>query len=126
MTQRSLEQQPAPGLHLLKTRGDTIELMLILPEKRAGQAWLRTNLGHARTVRREIMRAVTHEEPLLGRDWYDLQMAPLDEHRFHITLGLSEVGHFEVKCYFLPEGEFTPVWPPGDNVSINVLPTDTC
>ena len=135
MTQHFLEQQPAPGLHLLKTRGDTIELTLILPEKRPGRAWIRTNLGHGHTVRREIMRAVTHDEPLLGRDWYDLQMVALDEtddtdetddRRFRITLGLSEVGHFEAKCYFLPEGEFTPVWPPGDNVSINVLPTDTC
>jgi predicted glycogen debranching enzyme len=126
MTHIDAKQFPEPGRHLLKTRGDTIELTLELAETPAGTAWVRTNLGHARTVRKEIIRWVIHDEPLLGREWYDIQMIRLDEKRFHIRLGLTEVGHFEAKCYFLFEGDRIPAWPPGANLSVNVLPTDTC
>ena len=126
MTDMRIEQQPPPGRHVLSTRGDTITFSLTLPEKFAGQAWVRTNIGQGKTIRREILRAVTHEEPLLGRDWYDIPMQAVDDRQFHLKLGLSEVGHFEAKCYFLPAGKFTPAWPPGPNVAINVAPTDTC
>jgi glycogen debranching enzyme len=126
MNDFTLEQQPEPGRHLLKIRGDSIDFTLRLSEEQAGTAWVRTNLGQARTIRKEIMRGVTHDEPMLGRDWYDIPMAAQSEKSFQLTLGLTEVGHFEAKCFFLPDGEFTPVWPPGDNVSVNVAPTDTC
>ncbi len=126
MTDMRIEQHPEPGRRILCTRGDTVTFTLSLPEKSAGQAWVRTNIGQGKTIRREILRAVTHDEPLLGRDWFDIPMEPLDGNRFRLTLGLAEVGHFEAKCFFLPSGQFTPVWPPGPNAAVNVAPTDTC
>ncbi len=126
MTDFSLQQHPEPGLHLLKTRGDTITLRLSLTTSYTGGAWVRTNLGQIQTIRRQIVRAVTHDEPLLGREWYDIPMKPIDERSFEIKLPLCEVGHFEAKCFFLPSEEFTPIWPSGDNLTINVAPTDTC
>lgn len=126
MTDNALKQDPEPARHLLKTRGDTITFTLTLPDEWPGRAWLRTNLGHIKTIRREITRAITHEEPLLGRDWYDIPMPSIDGRRFQLKLGLCDVGHFEAKCLFLPTDRFTPIWPPGDNVKVNVEPTDTC
>ena len=126
MTETSLQQHPEPGCHLLKTRGATVTFTLTRAAKCAGRAWVRTNLGQIQTIRREIIRAVDHDEAILGREWYDIPMQAIDENRFQLKLGLCDVGHFEAKCFFLPSGEFTPLWPPGDNVTINVGPTDTC
>ncbi|HMA67946.1 MAG TPA: glycogen debranching protein, partial [Desulfosalsimonadaceae bacterium] len=117
---------PEPGCRLLQTRGDSIAFTLTLPKQQPGQAWLRTNLGQSRTIRREIMRSVTHDESLLGRDWFDIRMEPAGGDRFRIVLGLCEIGHFEAKCFFIPEGASVPIWPAGDNVTINIAPTDTC
>lgn len=126
MTDTESKQEPEPGASLLKTRGDTISFLLHMPENVKGQAWLRTNLGRASVIRKEIIRAVTHDEPLLGRDFYDIPMEQTGENRFRLKLGLCETGHFEAKCCFLPEGESSPVWPAGENVSVNVSPADTC
>ncbi len=126
MNNLKLIQTPPAGAHRIKLCGDTLTFTLDLPEAIAGQAWLRTNLGHAHTQRQEIIRAVTHMEPLLGRAWYDIPMRRISQHRFELTLGLCETGHFEAKCYFLPFRERVPVWPAGDNVFINVEPADTC
>ena len=120
-----LTHSPAPGLHRVMFRGDSITFTLSLFEDRPGQAWLRTNLAHGDIIRREIIRAVAKSEPILARDWYDLPMIRVRPGFYQLTLGLSEVGHFEAKCYFLV-GETTPTWPPGDNVCLNVEPAETC
>ncbi len=121
-----MKQWPTPGEHVLKFRGDTIAFTLELNHAVAGRAWLRTNLGQARTVRKEIIRAVTHDEPMLGHGWYDIPMTPITSRIFKLQLGIYETGHFEAKCFFLPLHEKTPIWPSGDNVCINVQPADTC
>ncbi len=46
--------------------------------------------------------------------------------QFEVRLALSEVGHFEAKCFFLTHGETTPIWPPGANTSVNVEPAESC
>jgi len=69
----SITQFPAPGTHLLLFRGDTITFTLLLSCKVKGCAWLRTNIGHAGISRREIIREVHHDEPPLGRDWFDIR-----------------------------------------------------
>ena len=53
-----ITQIPAPGCRLLATRGGTLTFTLRLPHQMAGLAWLRTNLGHAETARREIIQQV--------------------------------------------------------------------
>ena len=88
-------------MRLLRFRGDTLTFTLTLSEGAAGQAWLRTNLGQGRTARREILREVDRDEPRLGRGWFDIPMVREGANRFRVTLPLSEVGHFEGKCYFL-------------------------
>ena len=119
-------QNPAPGTRLLLFRGDTKTFTLSLPRKEEGSAWLRTNIGHAGIAREEIIREVFNDEPLLGRDWFDIPMSRVDDLRFQVTLPLCETGHFEAKCFFLKKGELDPIWPDGPNITINVEPADTC
>lgn len=121
-----LRQEPAPGRRVLLTRGDTVSFTLMLESPMDGMAWLRTNLGHGEIRRGEIIRAVENGEATMARDWFDRPMVRLDERRFHITLPLTEVGHFEAKCFFLSEGENAPVWPAGGNTVVNVEPAHTC
>ena len=119
-------QDPAPGTRILMFRGDTRSFTLSLAHPQEGTAWLRTNIGHAKISRDEIIREVHNDEPPLGRDWFDIPMSRVDDRKFMIILPLCEVGHFEAKCFFLSEGEAGPVWPEGSNVVINVEPADTC
>ncbi len=121
-----LIQDPAPGISLVRFRGDTLELTLTLAHDARGSAWLRTNLGHGRIARKEIMDAVSAGEPRLQRDWFDIPMHRVSEGHFRIRVPLCEVGHFEGKCYFLKEKETRPRWPEGQNVVINVEPADAC
>ncbi|MDJ0783619.1 MAG: amylo-alpha-1,6-glucosidase [Desulfosarcinaceae bacterium] len=120
------QQQPAPGSRRLYYQGDCVTFTLTLDAPRHGEAWLRTNLSQARIQRREIIDRVDTGAPPLGRDWFDLPMSSDGDRRFSVTVGLSEVGHFEAKCFFLPEGANDPLWPPGANSVLNVEPADTC
>ncbi|MGD9384233.1 MAG: glycogen debranching protein, partial [Desulfobacterales bacterium] len=121
-----VSQDPAPGTRILIFRGDTRTFNLSLSQPVKGTAWLRTNIGHARTARQEIIRKVENDKPPLGRDWFDVPMCCVDDQNFMITLPFCEVGHFEAKCYFLSENQTIPVWPEGPNVTINVEPAHTC
>jgi len=119
-------QGPAPGTRILRFCGDTLTLTLELPQSQSGTAWVRTNIGHAKIIREEIIREVEKNETPLGRAWFDIPMQRIDDRRFEATLPLCEVGHFEAKCYFLKEGEVQPTWPPGPNAAINVESADAC
>jgi hypothetical protein len=122
----TLVQQPPPGTRLVKFCGDTLTFTLTLPHSQTGSAWVRSNLGHARLTREEIIREIEHNETRLGRDWYDIPMHQIDEKNFTAKLPIIEVGHFEAKCFFLKKGDLSPVWPEGANVAINVEPADAC
>ena len=122
----NLSHEPAPGSRQMMFRGDTVTFRLKLARPMAGTAWIRTNIGRAVIGRREIIRSVHHDENPLGRDWFDLPMGSIDSRQFTATLALSEVGHFEAKCYFLPQNESTPLWPPGPNTVVNVESADAC
>jgi starch synthase (maltosyl-transferring) len=119
-------QDPEPGRHQLKFRGDTLTVTLTLTRPRKGRAWLRTNIGNASVTRTEIIAAVDSHLSPLGKDWFDIAMKPIDSLRFRITVVLSEVGHFEAKCLFVEEGKFRPLWPSGANTVINVASADSC
>jgi starch synthase (maltosyl-transferring) len=122
----AIEQVPAPGARQLHFAGDTITFHLKVPESWDGQAWLRTSLGHGRSVRREIIRQVDRRENPLGRSWYDIPMTAVEKGHFSLTIALTEVGHFEAKGYFLGPESADPLWPPGANTAVNVAPADTC
>ncbi|MFO8083896.1 MAG: amylo-alpha-1,6-glucosidase [Desulfobacterales bacterium] len=121
-----ISQHPEPGTRCIKFRGDTRTFMLTLSEPRLGRAYLRTNIGHAETSRKEIIRNVHDEHPPLGHDWFDIPMERLNDTMFRITIPLCQIGHFEAKCFFIPENAARPVWPPGPNTALNVEPADTC
>ena len=125
MTPRIL-QSPEPGHCLLRFKGDRLVFSLRVDPPVAGKAFIRTNLGHARIIRREIIRQVEHNESRLGRDWFDIPMRPVSKGRFEAVVDLAEVGHFEAKCLFIADDRNEPLWPAGKNTSINVEPADTC
>ena len=121
-----ISQVPAPGRHLLHFRGDTLSFELNAPTGATGSAWVRTNIGHAASARRQIIHAVTRDLPPLARDWFDIPLQPVAPGRFRVTLPLCEVGHFQAKCFFLDAGASEPVWPDGDNTVVNVEPAESC
>ena len=121
-----LTQDPSPGKRMVKFCGDTAVFTLILPQPQNGSAWVRTNIGQAKIIRSEIVRQVEQNETPLGRAWFDIPMKRVDRRTFTATLALGESGHFEAKCFFLPQDETTPIWPPGTNTVLNVDSADAC
>ena len=121
-----LIQQPAPGSSGVFFCGDLVTFSLDFPAGMPGEAWVRTNIGHAGVTRTEIIRNVDRQETPLGRDWFDIPMRRVDDGRFEVRLPLTEVGHFEAKCFFLEEGQASPVWPRGANTALNVEPAESC
>jgi starch synthase (maltosyl-transferring) len=119
-------QTPPAGERLLRFKGDQVAFRLELGSAARGKAFVRTNLGHAATTRREIIDQVEANVPKMSRDWFDIAMTPVAPGRFEALVGLDEVGHFEAKCLFLPEDSNEPLWPAGPNTAINVEPADTC
>ena len=111
---------------MVKFCGDIAVFTLRLPRPQNGSAWVRTNIGQAPIIRREIIRQVEQDETPLGRAWFDIPMKPVDERTFTATLPLCESGHFEAKCFFLPQNETTPIWPAGTNTVLNVDSADAC
>jgi predicted glycogen debranching enzyme len=122
----AIQQIPAPGSRHLQCAGDTIAFELTVPTDWQGQAWLRTNLGRGRAVRREIIREIDRRETPLGESWYDIPMRSIGRGRHVLRTVLTEVGHFEAKCFFLEPGSGEPLWPPGANTALNVAPAETC
>jgi len=119
-------QNPAPGTRLVKFCGDTVDFTLNLAQAQNGTAWIRTNIGQSKIIRKEIIGQVDSQESPLGRAWFDLPMRQVGEQAFTAKLPLCESGHFEAKCFFLPQSEDTPVWPRGANTIINVDSADAC
>ena len=122
----ALIQDPAPGCKGVYFCGDSIRFTLTVRGGLKGSAWIRTNIGHADTIRTEIIRSVHFHETPLGRGWFDTPMRRVAADRFEARLALCEVGHFEAKCFFLRQGESAPLWPAGANTVLNVDPAESC
>jgi predicted glycogen debranching enzyme len=121
-----LRQNPLPGNHIVAFRGDvqTFSLSLDFPLK--GKAWIRTNIGHIGVCRREIIDRTEQGIPSLCRDWFDIPMRRIHDRLFQISLGLTEIGHAQAKCFFLEDGKSDPEWPEGPNTVLNVGSAQTC
>ena len=115
---------PAPGDRLQRFVGDRIAFGLKDRDGRGAQpgwrAVLRTNLGRAALLRREILQAHTRGLPLAGASWRDIAMKE-QEGGWVLELPLAEVGFFRAKAY-LVDARGWQHWPPGLDVGIAVHP----
>src|SRR5260221_11373472 len=112
---------PAPGERLLDFTGDHARFT-----PRAGMAFngaralLRTNLGRAAALRREIISAHAGGAVIANSSWRDVPM-----HRtadgWEVELPLAEAGYFKAKAYLL-DGKNWQHWPDGSDVGISVHP----
>lgn len=124
MENTSLVTQPTPGTGMVRFVGDQITFTAQQsPEHGPATAWrayLRTNLGRARTLREEVIRAHSHGAPLAGASWHDIPMRA-DPDVWRLEIPLAEPGYFRAKPYLLdPEGR--QHWPDGPDVGISVHP----
>ena len=113
-------QTPETGDFLLRWRGDTLTVTLRLDRPRKGRAAFRTNIGHARIRRHEIIAETERGETPLAKAWTDIPLAEVEPGFFSADIPLNEVGIFSGKACFFPEGSTVPEWPDGTNTHIKV------
>ena len=118
-------QTPATESFLLKWRGDTLTVTLRLDVPRRGRAAFRTNIGHARVRRREIIAETERGETPLAKAWTDIPLPEVSPGVFSADIPLDEVGIFSGKACFFPEGSNVPEWPEGRNTHIKVESAET-
>ena len=113
---------PAPGERLVRFVGDTIRFSARLPGGgQSVRAFLRTNLGKASTLRREIISSYAGKRPLSIDFWRDIPLPSTGDHEWGLELPLTEVGFFGAKAYLVdPNGR--QVWPDGPDAGISVHP----
>ena len=115
---------PAPGTHWQRFVGDRLRFVLHdAGERRPEKGWralLRTNLGRAEQLRREIIQAHTRGLPLAGASWRDVPMGR-ETGGWALELPLTEVGYFKAKAYLVGPGGWQH-WPEGPDVGISVHP----
>ena len=113
--------EPATGERLVRFVGDRIRFTLHDGSERNGwRALLRTNLGRAAALRREIIAAHAGSPVHAGESWRDVPMQQNGE-AWQIELPLAETGFFKAKAYLLdPKG--WQHWPDGPDVGISVHP----
>jgi predicted glycogen debranching enzyme len=114
---------PAPGERILRFVGDKFHFTLrnqsTGPQKKF-RALLRTNLGRAAVLRREIIAAHAGGAAAAGASWRDLPMQKTAD-GWQIELPLAETGFFKSKAYLLDEKNWQH-WPDGADVGISVHP----
>jgi glycogen debranching enzyme len=123
MEQPRPAMNPATGERLLRFVGDKIHFTLRAENFTAPKnlrAFLRTNLGRAAQLRREIISAHAGGAAAAGASWRDLPMHKTAD-GWQIELPLAEVGYFKSKAYLLDEKNWQH-WPDGADVGISVHP----
>ena len=113
--------EPAPGERLVRFVGDCLRFRV--RDGGGSNGWravLRTNLGRAALLRREIIAAHAGGPVPAGASWRDVPMQPAG-HNWEIELPLAETGFFKAKAYLLdPKG--WQHWPDGPDIGISVHP----
>ena len=120
-----MTQSPSPHDFLLKWRGDVLTVTLKLDAPRKGRAAFRTNIGHARVRRREIIAETERGETPMAKAWTDIPLPEVEPGVFRADIPLDEVGVFSGKACFFPEGSNVPEWPEGRNTHIKVESAET-
>ncbi|MSU27057.1 MAG: amylo-alpha-1,6-glucosidase, partial [Pedosphaera sp.] len=116
---------PPAGERRVQFVGDNLTFKLAHPRARvwADAGWtalLRTNLGRAAAIRREVIQSKFDKVPLAGASWRDFPMRWADG-EWQLTLPLTEVGWFKSKPYLIDPTGFQH-WPEGDNFGVSVHP----
>ena len=112
---------PAKGIFYA---GESITIDLTNIPDIPGRAVFRSNLPGVKQHRREIISHYTYGTAIQDLDWCDIEI-PGSGSRRTLTLPLTDVGIFEGKCCFIPEGPSQIIWVSGDNIRIKVLPAET-
>ena len=120
-----MTQEPSTEAFLLKWKGDTVKVTLKLDAPRQGRAAFRTNLGHAKVRRREIIADTERGETPMARAWTDIPLPETAPGVFSAEIPLDEVGIFSGKACFFPAGSNVPEWPEGQNTHIKVESAET-
>lgn len=118
-------QSPDPNGFYLKWCGDKLSVSLTLDKPRKGRAALRTNIGHAKTRRREIIAETERGETPLAKAWTDIPLPEVAPGVFKAEIPLNQVGIFSGKTCFFPEGSSLPEWPDGANFHVKVESAET-
>lgn len=115
---------PAPGERLLRFVGDHVRFVVKdrggQPPAKGWRAFLRTTLGRADALRREILQAHTKGLPMGGAAWRDLPMCE-ETDGWSLELPVFEPGYFKAKAYLTDERGWQH-WPDGPDLGISVHP----
>jgi glycosidase len=116
---------PGAGECRVQFVGDCLTFTLAHPRARewADAGWtarLRTNLGRAAAIRREVIQSKFQKVPLAGASWRDIPMR-WNGDAWQLALPLTEVGWFKAKHYALDPRGFQH-WPDGDDFGVSVHP----
>ncbi len=119
-----LVQHPEPGSRLALFVGDKVRFSLRAEGGGAAppgwRANLRTNLGRAAVLRRELITSVESHKPPTLSSWRDIPMAWTGG-GWALEVPLAEVGYFKAKAYVLDERGWQH-WPEGPDFGVNVQP----
>jgi len=115
---------PAPGGRVLRYAGDRLSFALQWSDGSAlplgWRALLRTNLGRAAALRKEIIHAHTGGLDPASSSWHDIPLEAAGT-LWHREIALTETGYFKAKAYAVdPQG--AQHWPEGPDVGISVHP----
>ena len=114
---------PAPGERLVRFVGDRLRFEIRDDGHAPKAGWsarLRTNLGRADALHREIIEAHALGASPAGASWCDIPMQR-GEHGWFLELPMSDVGFFKAKAYLLdPRG--WQHWPAGSDFGVSVHP----
>jgi glycogen debranching enzyme len=122
MAQATLFMEPMPGERRVCFVGDYMRFTLRDRDGRnGGRALLRTNLGRADALRREIIAAHAGGPVHAGASWRDVPMRKNGD-TWQIELPLTETGFFKAKAYLL-DAKGWQYWPDGPDVGISVHPS---
>lgn len=117
---------PPPGERFVRYVGDRIRFVLrdlkgrVLPDGWEGR--LRTTIGRATQLRKEIIMAHSRGVSPGGIAWRDIPMRRHADH-WEVELWLTEPGFFKAKAYVIdPRG--WQHWPEGPDVGISVHPNE--
>ena len=122
VAQATLIMEPGPGERRVRFVGDHVRFTLRGNGTRNdGRALLRTNLGRATALRREIIAAHAGGPVHAGASWRDVPMHKSGD-VWQIDLPLVETGFFKAKAYLL-DAKGWQTWPDGPDVGISVHPS---